>query len=114
MSSINTGTNVKVRFRNASDTNETADIETRTTGDVQASSSSRSPITVTEPEQLGLTKILKSIYDHVNQIRDRMQIEAYKQCSSNEWLLVAILVDKIFFFIYCFNVVIVTTNIFKK
>ncbi len=60
-----------------------------------------------------LTKLLKAIYNHMEQLRYKMQIEMYKKCTTNEWLLVAILIDKILFFIYCFIVILCTTTLFK-
>ncbi len=64
--------------------------------------------------KLTLTKLLKSIYDHMEQVRYRIQKDTYRQCVSNEWLLVGTLVDKILFFVYCSIVIFCTLTIFKN
>jgi len=54
----------------------------------------------TDKQQQSLTKLLKKIYRHTDQMRYRFQQDAYKECAKNEWFLVASLIDKILFFIY--------------
>ena len=60
------------------------------------------------------TKLLKNIYEHMDQIRYRLQKDTYKRCTNNEWLLVGTLVDKILFFAYCSIVIFCTMTIFKN
>lgn len=64
--------------------------------------------------KMTLTCLLKSIYDHMEQIRYRIQRDTFLQCACNEWLLVGTLVDKILFFIYCSIVIFCTLTIFKN
>lgn len=68
----------------------------------------------TDVSKQSLTKLLKRIHEHMEQIRYRMQKETYKNCTSNEWLLVGSLVDKILFFVYCSIVIFCTLTIFRN
>ncbi|CAF0769090.1 unnamed protein product [Brachionus calyciflorus] len=61
-----------------------------------------------------LTKLLRQIYENIDQIRYRLQIDTYNSCKNNEWLLVGTLVDKILFFVYCTIVIISTFTILKQ
>lgn len=61
-----------------------------------------------------LTKLLKKTMIHLEQLRYKMQKETYKKCKNNEWLLVGVLADKIFFLIYCSIIIISTMTIFKS
>jgi hypothetical protein len=61
-----------------------------------------------------LTRVLKKIHEHVDQMRYRMQKDTYKRCTNNEWLLVGTLVDRILFFTYCSIVIFCTMAIFKN
>lgn len=61
-----------------------------------------------------LTRLLKNIYDHIEQIRYGIQKETYRRCVNNEWLLVGTLIDKILFFAYCSIVIVCTLVIFKN
>ena len=36
-------------------------------------------------EDYSFTKLLKKIYEHMEQVRYRMQKDTYKQCTNNEW-----------------------------
>lgn len=64
--------------------------------------------------KMTLTRLLKNIYDHMEQIRYRLQRDTYKRYVNNEWLLVGTLVDKILFFVYCSVVIFCTLSIFKN
>lgn len=61
-----------------------------------------------------LVKCLKVIYDNIDQIRYKVQIDTYNSCKDNEWLLVGVLIDKILFFVYCIIVITSTLTIFKR
>lgn len=61
-----------------------------------------------------LTRLLKNIYDHIEQIRYGIQKDTYRRCVNNEWLLVGTLVDKVLFFAYCSIVIFCTLVIFKN
>ena len=63
--------------------------------------------------KFGFTKLLKKIYDHLEHIKYKLQIETYRKSTNNEWLLVALLIDKILFLAYCLIVIISTMTIFK-
>ena len=62
----------------------------------------------------GLVKYLKVIYDNIDQIRYKVQIDTYNSCKDNEWLLVGVLIDKILFFVYCTIVISSTLSIFRR
>lgn len=61
-----------------------------------------------------LTRLLKKIYDHIEQIRYAIQKDTYRRCVNNEWLLVGTLMDKMLFIAYFSIVIICTTVIFKE
>lgn len=63
---------------------------------------------------LNFTKLLKKIYEHIEQVRYGLQRDTYKRCTHNEWLLVGTLIDKILFFLYCSIVIICTFTIFRN
>lgn len=86
--------------------NESSVMPTGSTGTTTATSAGRSNLT--------LTKLLKKTLNHMEQLRYKMQKETYKKCKNNEWLLVGILMDKIFFLIYCSVIIISTMSIFKS
>lgn len=65
-------------------------------------------------KRTNLTKVLKKIYENIEQIRYRMQIDTYNTCKNNEWLLVGTLFDKILFFVYCTIVIFSTFTIFRQ
>lgn len=67
-----------------------------------------------DARKFNLSKLLRKVYDHMEQLRYRMQRETFKQCVNNEWLLVGTLVDKILFFTYCSIVIFCTLTIFSK
>lgn len=61
-----------------------------------------------------LTRLLKKIYDHIEQIRYGIQKDTYRRCVNNEWLLVGTLMDKMLFIAYFSIVIICTTVIFRE
>jgi hypothetical protein len=77
---------------------------------VTTNSQSNEPV----KQSFTLTKLLKKTMIHLEQLRYKMQKETYKKCKNNEWLLVGVLADKIFFLIYCSIIIISTMTIFKS
>jgi len=59
------------------------------------------------------TVLLRKCYNHLEQLRYKLQLQTYSQCTKNEWLLVAIFMDKILFFIYLIIVFFTLITIFK-
>jgi hypothetical protein len=60
-----------------------------------------------------LSKLLKMIHGHIDQLGYNYQKENYKLCVNNEWLLIGVILDKILFFVYCSVVIFATMIIFK-
>jgi hypothetical protein len=60
-----------------------------------------------------LTRLLKKIYAHMEQLKYTFQRDTYELCKNDEWLFIALLIDKILFFFYCAIVVFATLSIFK-
>jgi hypothetical protein len=87
-------------------------------GDVNINNNTHSTSTTTTTtnnnKELILTKMLKKTMIHLEQLRYKLQRETYKTCKNNEWLLVGILFDKIFFLIFCSIILISTMTIFKN
>lgn len=125
---------VSIRDRTSMDVDEDTAYEKLTTARVDSNLSTSSRLmseTVTKPPSSSsrlndsanlsaagskptLTRLLKNIYDHMEQIRYRLQKDTYRRCVNNEWLLVGTLVDKILFFAYCSIVITCTLIIFKN
>ena len=63
--------------------------------------------------QFSFTVLLRKCYNHLEQLRYKLQLQTYAQCTNNEWLLVAIFMDKILFFIYFIIVFFSLITIFK-
>ena len=60
-----------------------------------------------------LSRVLKNIYNQIDQLKYRLQRDTYRRCINNEWMLIGSLVDKILFFTYCIVVIVSTNLIFK-
>ena len=118
MSPIEANTNVRVRFYRNSGSDDAAGIE-GTSGEVSSTDPTASFRGAETAERIHddkyeFTRLCKSIHEQLAQLNDRMQVETFKACTRNEWLLVAILMDKVFFLVYCFIVVLVTSLVFRN
>ncbi len=60
--------------------------------------------TQSNPTKKNTMDLLRSIYDHLVQMRDSNQKHNHKDNVNNEWLLVANLIDRFLFLTYCFIV----------
>lgn len=60
------------------------------------------------------TKLLKKIYEQMDQLKYKMQRDTYRNCINNEWMLIGTLLDKVLFFVYCGIVIFTTMTIFKQ
>jgi hypothetical protein len=68
----------------------------------------------TREADMNFTRLLTKMYNHMDQLRYRMQRETFKKCTNNEWLLVATLVNKILFLTYFMIIFFTTKAIFKS
>ena len=121
MSAIDPDSNVRIR---TSRTNE-QDAESSRLANNAESSENLSTVSYTDvadtadqphtsqAKNYDLTKVLKKIYNQMDQLKYRMQKDTYRRCINNEWMLVGTLVDKILFFVFCGIVLFSTRSIFK-
>ncbi len=58
-------------------------------------------------------ELFKKVYEHLIQIRYSYQKFSYTTKLNNEWLLIASLVDRILFLLYCFVVIVSTLSILR-
>ena len=122
MSSIDTE-NIDVRIRNPNNrdqiTNSNTSSPTRTTNQSSNNNNNNNNVqTEANHNQqtvssYTLSKLLKMIYGHMDQLGYTYQKENYRVCVNNEWLLIGVILDKILFFVYCSIVIFATMIIFK-
>ena len=112
MSSIDTE-NIDVRIRNPNrdQVNSNQSSPTRTTN--QSSNNTQTEANNPNVSSYTLSKLLKMIYGHMDQLGYTYQKENYRVCVNNEWLLIGVILDKILFFVYCSIVIFATMIIFK-
>ncbi len=94
--------------------NGDVDVNINNNNTPSTSTATTTTTTTTNNKELILTKMLKKTMIHLEQLRYKLQRETYKTCKNNEWLLVGILFDKIFFLIFCSIILISTMTIFKN